>query len=149
MSAISQHIDSLVVAIHYSSPSVKGRKIWGNLVEYGEVWRTGADEATMLELSNDAIIGGKEINAGRYALFTIPGEKQWTVIINEVFDQWGAFDYQEKHKAKDVHRFTVEAQEHKFTESLHFRFSPIDEKSIEAEMAWADKAISFPIKLAD
>lgn len=92
------------VVIDYSSPGVKDRVIWGDLVPYDKVWRTGANEATTIMLGGDMKIGGKLIPAGKYALFTIPGEKEWVVILNSQWDQWGAYNYDE---SKDVHRFTV------------------------------------------
>jgi hypothetical protein len=92
------------VDIYYSSPAVKGRTVWGSLVPYGKVWRTGANEATVFQTSSDLTIGGKVLPAGKYALFTIPGEKEWTIIFNSVWDQWGAYKYD---SAKDVLRITA------------------------------------------
>ncbi|UXX80016.1 DUF2911 domain-containing protein [Reichenbachiella carrageenanivorans] len=92
------------VVINYSSPSKKGREIYGGLVPYDKIWRTGANEATTIELSKDANIGGVDVKAGKYALFTIPGEKEWTIIINSNAKQWGTNSYD---KGKDVGRFTV------------------------------------------
>lgn len=92
------------ITINYSSPSKKGRDIFGGLEPYGKVWRTGANEATTIELSKDANVGGVAVKAGKYALFTIPGENEWTVIINADAKQWGAFKYD---KSKDIGRFTV------------------------------------------
>jgi hypothetical protein len=77
------------VTITYSSPSVKGRKIWGDLVPYDKVWRTGANEATLIETDKDLIVEGKKLPAGKYSLYTIPGEKEWQVIINAQTGQWG------------------------------------------------------------
>lgn len=90
------------ITINYSSPSKKGREIYGGLVPFDKVWRTGANEATTIELSKDAKIGGVDVKAGKYALFTIPGKSQWTVIINSNAKQWGAYDYD---KSKDIGRF--------------------------------------------
>ncbi len=77
------------VSITYSSPSVKGRKIWGDLVPFDKVWRSGANEATILETDKELLVGGKELPAGKYSLYTIPGEKEWQVIINSQTGQWG------------------------------------------------------------
>jgi len=84
------------ITIDYSQPSVKGRKIWGGLVPYNEVWRTGANEATTFETSKDVKIEGMLLPAGKYALFTIPGETEWTIIFNKTWDQWGAYNYDKK-----------------------------------------------------
>jgi hypothetical protein len=107
-----------VVIIDYSAPSVKGRTIWGDLVPYGKVWRTGANEATTFETDKDIILQGQKLPAGKYALFTIPGEREWTWIFNSVWDQWGAFKYDE---AKDVLRIKSTPQPSPvFHEQLRF-----------------------------
>jgi hypothetical protein len=77
------------IKISYHSPSVKGRKIWGGLVPYNKVWRTGANEATIFTTSKDIKIGGKTLPAGKYSLYTTPGEKEWKVIFNSQTGQWG------------------------------------------------------------
>ena len=81
------------VTISYGRPSMKGRKIVGGLVPYGEVWRTGADEATKLTTEADLMIGTLLVPKGSYALFTIPTEQGWKLIVNKKADQWGAFSY--------------------------------------------------------
>lgn len=95
------------IKIQYSSPAVKGRTIWGELVPYSKVWRTGANEATTFETSKDMLIQGEMLPAGKYALFSIVEASGWTWIFNETWDQWGSFRYDEK---KDVLRVTVEHQ---------------------------------------
>jgi hypothetical protein len=96
------------VEVTYGRPYKKDRVIFGELVKYGEVWRTGADEATVITFKKDGTFGGQPIKAGSYALFTIPGEKEWTMILNGVTKTWGAYDY-EKNKDKDVLKVTVPA----------------------------------------
>ncbi len=86
-------IDGVEVVLEYGRPNVKGRQIWGSLVPYGQVWRTGADEATTFSVSADVTIGGKKLAAGTYALFTLPGEDGWVVIFNKAAEQWGAFGH--------------------------------------------------------
>lgn len=83
------------IKIKYSAPAVKGREVWGKLVPYGEVWRTGANEATIFEIDQDIKIEGQSLPKGRYALFTIPGKDEWVIIFNKTADQWGAFGYKE------------------------------------------------------
>ncbi len=92
------------VTINYGSPSVKGRTIWGDLVPYGQVWRTGANEVTTIEFSSDVMVEGESLSAGKYGLFTIPGEDKWTIVFNENGEMWGAGDYDE---AKDALRVEV------------------------------------------
>src|SRR5690349_13769811 len=84
------------VTVEYARPGVKGRKIFGGLVPYGEVWRTGANSSTKVTFTADVNFGGTAIEPGSYALFTIPGEKEWTVILNKVTGQWGSYSYDEK-----------------------------------------------------
>ncbi|MDX5482638.1 MAG: DUF2911 domain-containing protein [Hymenobacteraceae bacterium] len=99
----SGKIGDAMIKINYSSPSVKGRTIWGELVPYGEVWRSGANEATTVEVDQDVMVEGRELPAGRYSFYTIPGEDEWTVIFNKVADQWGtAYD-----EGQDVLRVTA------------------------------------------
>jgi hypothetical protein len=92
------------ITINYGSPSVKGRKIWGELVPFDEVWRAGANEATTFETDKPLTVQGKTLPAGKYAFFAIPGKKKWTIIFNTVPDQWGAFKYDQ---TKDALRVTV------------------------------------------
>ena len=89
------------VKISYGQPSKRGRVIFGELVPYGEVWRTGANNATEITFAKDGTFGGKPVKAGTYSLFTIPGEKEWTFILNSELKQWGSYKYNEI-KDKDV-----------------------------------------------
>lgn len=82
-------IKDATITINYSSPSVKGRQIFGNLVPYGQVWRAGANEATIFETDKDVKVEGKTLPAGKYSLYAIPGEKEWTIIFNKQTGQWG------------------------------------------------------------
>lgn len=88
------------IKVTYCQPSKKGREIFGGLVPYGQVWRTGANAATEITFSKDVKFGGKDIKAGTYTLFTVPGQKEWTIILNSDTKFWGT-DY-EKHKANNV-----------------------------------------------
>jgi hypothetical protein len=82
-------VKDATITINYSSPSVKGRKIWGDLVPYDKVWRAGANEATIFETDKDIKVEGKTLAAGKYSLYAIPGEKEWTIIFNSATGQWG------------------------------------------------------------
>ena len=97
-------INGAKITINYSSPAVKGRTIWGDLVPMGEVWRAGANDATTIEFSKDVKIQGQHLPAGKYSFFIIPGEMESTFIFNKVAKQWGAFDYDSK---QDVLRVDV------------------------------------------
>jgi hypothetical protein len=93
-------IDGVNITVEYSSPRVKGRqgKIWGDLLPYGEVWRAGANEATVVTFNQPVLVDGEPLAAGSYSLFMIPGEEEWTVILNEATDIWGTeyADYQDQ-----------------------------------------------------
>lgn len=102
----SGKIGKASVSINYGSPSVKGRKIWGDLVPYKKVWRAGANEATVFTTSQALMLEGKTLPAGTYGLFIIPSENEWIVIFNKTAKQWGAYEYKEK---EDALRVTVKA----------------------------------------
>lgn len=128
------------ITINYSSPSKKGREIYGGLVPFDKVWRTGANEATTIELSKDAKIGGVNVKAGKYALFTIPGKSEWTVIINSNAKQWGAYDYD---KNKDVGRFKVSSTDlDDVVEGFAINLS--DDGSV--SIVWDQTQVDFMIK---
>lgn len=97
-------INSATIEINYSSPSVRGRKIWGELVPFGEVWRAGANEATTFDTNKDITIEGLKLPAGKYSFFIIPNEKECIIIFNKEVKQWGAYKYKEK---EDQLRVTV------------------------------------------
>ncbi len=83
------------ITISYGSPAVKGRKVWGELVPYGKVWRTGANDATVIEFDTDVKVEGQTLAKGSYSLFTIPEESEWTIIFNKKPKQWGAYSYKQ------------------------------------------------------
>lgn len=97
-----QRVGLTDVSVEYSRPSVKDRTIFGDLVPFGQVWRTGANAATKVTFSTDVTFGGTPVPAGTYALFTIPGEKEWTVMLSKVVGQWGSYAYDQKDDAARV-----------------------------------------------
>lgn len=106
------------ISIKYGSPSVKGRTIFGALVPYDEVWRMGANEATNITIDKDLKVNDQLLKAGKYAIFSIPTENDWTVIFNSTWDQWGSYDYE---ASKDVLRFNIHPIETEMKqESLEF-----------------------------
>ncbi len=98
-------IDDTYIKVMYGRPSVRDREIFGTLVPFGEVWRTGANEATEITFTHDLLIHGEEIPAGTYSIFTIPNPNEWTIIFNSGLGQWGNYSYD---RSLDIHRFTVE-----------------------------------------
>jgi hypothetical protein len=117
----SGYIGGVKTIIQWGSPSVKGREIWGMIVPYDEVWRTGANEATTIEFDKDVMINDKELKAGKYGFFTIPRAGEWTIIFNSVWNQWGAFEYDEK---KDALRFNLKPVENPLSETLEYSIDP-------------------------
>ena len=96
------------ISIDYHSPAVRERDVWGDLVPYGKIWRTGANNATTFEVNKDIKVEGKTLAAGKYALFTIPDKGEWTVIFNNEAEQWGAYKYDQ---TKDALQVKVTPQE--------------------------------------
>ena len=96
LASIKERVGVTDVSVEYSRPSARERKIFGGLVPYGAVWRTGANAATKMTFSTDVKLGGAAVPAGTYALFTIPGEAEWTVILSKVSDEWGSYTYNQK-----------------------------------------------------
>lgn len=140
---LKQRVGLTDVDITYSRPGVKGREIFGGLVPYGQVWRTGANQATKLVVSTPVKLNGSEIPAGTYALMTIPGKDEWTVIINKGSEQWGAYKYDEK---SDVARFKVKAISlSKPVETFTIEFDDIKDDSANLNLSW-DKTL-VPLKL--
>jgi hypothetical protein len=133
-------VNEVIIKIDYHSPKVKGRIIWGGLEQYDKVWRTGANEATTIEVSENVKIGKNNMPKGKYALFTIPKKGDiWTVIINKVADQWGAYDYDEK---QDLFRFEVKVDRTvELNESLKFDI----DVSGNVTFFWEYKSFKFKI----
>jgi hypothetical protein len=104
---VSGKINGATISINYSSPSVKGRQIWGALVPFNEVWRAGANEATTFETDKELTIEGSKLPAGKYSFFVLPNEKECVIIFNKVANQWGAYKYNDK---EDQLRVTVKQQ---------------------------------------
>jgi hypothetical protein len=125
--SVSGTVAGSMVTVNYGSPGVKGRKIWGGLVPYDKIWRTGANEATIFTTSKAIKIGGKTLPAGKYSLYTTPGEKEWKVIFNSQTGQWGIkMDGSTTDDAsKDVLVATVTPMKSKMTnERMVFKLTP-------------------------
>ena len=136
--------DPLVARVIYSRPQKQGRKVFGELVEYGKVWRLGANEATEIEFYQDVKVGGKKINKGRYTLYALVNENSWTMILNKDTDTWGAFKYDSK---KDVVRADVPAQKtDDSVESMSMWFEKTS-SGISLVVAWEQIKVNLPITL--
>src|SRR3974390_2025682 len=127
--------DGKTVTIDYRRPSMRGRKIFGGLVPYGQVWRTGANSATSLKTDVNLTIGGASVPAGSYTLYTIPEEKKWTLIINKETGQWGT-DYNEK---SDLVRVEMKVSKNASpTEQFTIAFDQTGNSSAVLKLDWAD-----------
>lgn len=142
---VSDEIGDTQITINYSAPSVRERAIWGELVAYDKIWVSGAHMATSIEFENDVLIDGNQVPAGKYAFFTIPAEEEWTVILNENWDQHQAGEYDE---ALDVARITVVPSESEFTEQLAYSVIPRSDDSGVIELAWEELKISVPVSVS-
>jgi hypothetical protein len=137
---VTQNFGYTTVTIEYHRPSVKGRKIWNRVVPLNKVWRTGANEATTIQFSTEVNVNGNKVPAGKYSLFTIPSEEAWTVFLNKVDKQWGAYNYNEK---EDLLRFKVSPHKSDFTETMLFTFSDITLNSAVVNFYWENVHFSF------
>lgn len=138
------HDNSPLIRIIYSRPFKRNREIFGKLVPFGEIWRTGANESTEIRFYENCLINGKSVSKGTYALFSIPNEDEWTLIINKNNKSWGTYNYNEN---EDVLRFTVPAQK-TATEVEQFSISTRPAKNgVYVLMGWDDTFLRFEIKL--
>lgn len=142
---IEQRIGLTDINVLYSRPGVKGRTIWGELVKFDEVWRAGANKATMFSTSADIKIQGKELPKGDYSLFIIPAkEGDWTVIFNKETELWGAGDYK---KEQDQLRVMAKmSKSPEMMERLEYRFMSVDEKSGQLVLDWENARLSMQIE---
>lgn len=130
-------IDGIQVVADYSAPSVRDRAIWDELVPYGKVWRTGANEATTISVDKPIQVNGKTLPAGKYALFTIPSQDTWVVIFNSESNQWGAYKYDSK---KDVLKVEVPVQKSEFQEQM---LISIEDHAL--NIAWENVKVSLEL----
>lgn len=140
---IKQDFGISSVELSYSRPGVKGRKIFGDLVPYDKLWRTGANSPTLITFGDDVTIGGTKVPAGKYGLLTIPGQQEWTVIITKSTDVSGPAAYKE---ANDVVRVKVKPMELPFpVETFNIFFDNIKATSMEAVIMWDKTVVPFTI----
>ncbi len=133
--------EPLTVRVIYGRPQLNGRKIFGGLQEYGEVWRLGANEATEIEFFKDVKISNKKVKKGRYTMYAIPFPDKWTLILNKETDIWGSFAYD---SGKDVLRIDLPVNKNEMTED----FSIVFEKTAtgaDMNMYWEDVRTTLPI----
>lgn len=144
--SVSQAVGDTDITIVYHRPNVKERKVWGELVPFGQVWRIGANEATVFEVTNDVMVNGQKLPKGKYSLHTIPAENEWTVIFNKTWNQWGSFNYDEK---QDALRIKVKPQTGDFKETMSIQVEDVDENSAQIIIAWEKLRIPFKVDTGD
>ena len=143
-SEIKQEFALSSVEVSYSRPSMKGRTIFGDLVPYGKVWRTGANQATTITFGEDVTVGGKPVKAGKYGLLTIPNTTEWTVIITKQLDVTSPAAYKE---AEDVARITVPVESLPVTvETFMITFDNISTSEMNMLLLWDKAVVAVPIK---
>jgi len=143
LATITQQIGVMEVKVEYSRPGVKDRKIFGDLVPFNELWRTGANATTKFTFSDDVMIEGILVPAGDYGLYTIPGEEEWTIIFNKNLG-WGTNRYDEK---DDVARFTVKPVKHSGNvETFTIGFSNIRDNWAYVDLSWENTIVQFKIE---
>jgi hypothetical protein len=138
--------EQAIIRVIYSRPVKNGREIFGKLTPFGKVWRTGANEATEIKFYRDVEFAGKTVKAGTYSLFTIPGEKDWTIILNGDLDYWGAYSYNEK---KDVVRVTASASQlPTAVENFTIQFDKKTDKQGVMKLAWDKTVVEVPFTVS-
>ena len=139
---IKQDFGVSSIELIYSRPAIKNRKVFGDLVPFGKVWRTGANSATRLKFADDVMIGGQPLKAGEYALFTIPNQDEWEIIINKGSANWGTNYVQ----ADDILRVKVKPMAlDKSVESFTMQFANLKANSTELHIMWDKTAVAIPI----
>ena len=139
---VSQRIGITDITIYYHRPLVNDRKIWGNLVPYGQVWRAGANINTTITFSDPVTIEGKPLAAGTYGLHMIPNENEWTVIFSKNFTSWGSFTYKD---SEDALRVNVKPQTADMHNALTYDFDQVKADSTVVELEWEKVAVPFKV----
>ena len=143
-STVQQRIGLTDITVNYSRPSANGRTIFGDLVPYDQLWRTGANSSTKISFSNAVIIEGQTVDAGEYALFTVPNKESWTLILSKQTSLWGVTGYD---KNEDVLRFGIVPEKSDFDETFSIGFKNLSKDGGTMAIEWSNVAISFPIEV--
>lgn len=141
---LTQRLGISDITINYHRPLANGRKIWGGIVPYGQVWRAGANENTTIIFTDPVTVEGQPLEKGTYGLHMIPGEDQWTIIFSKMSDAWGSFTYDEK---EDALRVTVKPQPSEARDALTYDFDDLKPDSAVATLRWDKVAVPFKISV--
>lgn len=139
---VKQEFGISTVELSYARPNIKGRKIFGDIVPFDAVWRTGANSATVLTFGDDVIIGGTAVPAGKYGLLSIPGKKEWTLIISKQTNVTSPAAYDEK---QDVVRVKVPVKKNAKTETFTIQFANIANSTLDLQILWDKSIVTLPI----
>ena len=145
--SVEQQFSMSKISLDYGRPAVKGRKVFGELVPFGQVWRAGANSATKITFEQSIDFGGKVVPAGIYGVFVIPQEKEWKIILNKDANQWGAYSYDERLNIIDI---TVPTQ--KLTEAqevFEIALNPKDENNVDMVFKWDLTKVIVSLKTAN
>lgn len=142
---ISQQFSVTKISVDYGRPSVRGRKIFGELVPYGKIWRVGANEATNISFEQGVIFGGKSAKVGRYAIFVTPEEHEWTIVLNYDADAWGAYTYDPNQNAIEV-KVPVQIEK-ELQESLEITFESVSSSKVNLVIRWEYVKVEIPIEV--
>jgi tetratricopeptide (TPR) repeat protein len=142
--SVSQRVGLTDITIDYHRPGVNGREVWGALIQYGQVWRAGANENTTMSFSTEVSIQGNKIPAGKYGLHMIPAEKEWTIILNKNNAAWGSFFYDE---LLDQLRFTATPNGADHQEWLSYSFDDVSTNSATINLRWEKLSVPFTIDI--
>jgi len=143
--SIKQEFGITNVELTYSRPNIKGRKIYGDLVPFGKVWRTGANAATRIKFADDVKVGGVDVKAGDYVLYTVPNQNEWEIIINKGVNNWGSDGYKQE---EDVARVKVKPVTlSQPVETFTIQFANIKPTSTDLQILWDKTSVSVPISM--
>jgi predicted negative regulator of RcsB-dependent stress response len=142
--SLTQRVGLTDFTVEYSRPGVKDREIFGELVPYNEVWRTGANKATSIEFNTDVTFSGKTVPAGKYSIFTIPAEGKWSFMLNKETELWGANDYKQE---QDALRIAVVPAEGEMTETFTIDFTNISANGGSLQISFANTVVSVPFEV--
>lgn len=142
---VEQQFSVTKISIEYGRPAVKGRKIFGELVPFGQVWRAGANEATRITFGQEVLFGGQKVKKGTYALYVVPQEKEWKIILNRGVNNWGAYTYDAK---DDVASTTVPVKMmNEKMERFTINFEDITDEKLNLVLEWDKARADVPVEI--
>jgi len=141
---VSQYVGITKITVDYSSPGVKGRKIWDDLVPYGKIWRTGANEVTSITFSDPVKVNGHDLPAGTYGIHIIPGENDWEIIFSKDTKVDDPMTYDQK---KDALRIKVKPEKNQFTERMAFTITDMTDNSANVNLIWENLKVPFKVEV--